>query len=568
MKNIFSIIIIYFLTLTLSGQTVKDSVSTEVINVVTSYKPTISDAFKAKENPVIKTTTRDKNSLEYSIKSSPIRSVFTPNPGGYKAAKTIKKDDAYPDYLKVGYGNYGTPLIESFTHATKEEHEAHFFLYNKASNGGIKGISLDDNYLNTKMELNYKNTQNTHTWETTLGYHRDLYNWYGIPLEYDQVVLDQIDEEQIYNRIFLKGKLNIHSGSLKTIEASFSNFSDAFGSKETTIKMSPSFEFPLQKNKIITTFNLDILNGKFDQQYNSLESINYGFVTFDTQAFYPIQREDLYVSLGMKLIFNADLENKNNSFLIYPDVNIDYVIIDELLNVYGEFTGGLTQNSYNTIASQNPFVSPTLTIKPTSNSYNISAGLKGKITTTISYDVKASYLKEKDKLLFRLNNNLTDGTNVVTNGYQAGNSFYSLYDNVNTFKLFGELKASLTKDIESGASLTINSYAMKNEAEAWNLPPFIANIFGTYQHNKWSGKAELFTKGKRKDLMIQQDNSEIPVFLDAYADMNISVNYAFNKKWSAFLDLNNLFNKNYEVYSNYQVQGFQILGGFIYRFDL
>ena len=32
----------------------KDTIKTEVINVVTSYTPTISDAFKIKKNPKIK----------------------------------------------------------------------------------------------------------------------------------------------------------------------------------------------------------------------------------------------------------------------------------------------------------------------------------------------------------------------------------------------------------------------------------------------------------------------------------------------------------------------------------
>ena len=109
---------------------------------------------------------------------------------------------------------------------------------------------------------------------------------------------------------------------------------------------------------------------------------------------------------------------------------------------------------------------------------------------------------------------------------------------------------------------------MDTEAEAWNLPSFTAKIFGTYQYEQWSAKAELFAKGKRKDLLIAQDDSETPVNLDGYLDLNIAVNYTFTKKWSAFLELNNVFNKNYEVYSNYQVQGFQILAGAIYSFDL
>lgn len=567
MKKLISTLFICFLSLSFFAQKEKDSISTEVINVVTSYKPTISDAFKSNDNPVIKTNIKQKSNIEYSIKSSPVKSVFTPNIGGYKPAKTIKKETGYTNYLKAGYGNYGTPLLEGFLYKQKEEHEAQFFLYNKASNGGIDGVVLDDNYLNTRMELQYKNTKEKQSWQTTIGYHRDRYNWYGIPFSYNQDLIDVLDEEQLYNTFFMKGKLNIHEGKLKTVAAEFHNFSDAFSSSETIIKLEPTFEFPIQENKIVTTFHLDILNGKFNHAYNSLNAINYGFLTLGTSAYYPIQKDNIYFSIGAKLLYNADIENNKNSVFIYPDIHIDYVLIDELFNIYGGFTGGLNQNSFNTITAINPYVSPTLEITPTSNAFNIFTGIKGKLTPSITYNAKVSYSKENNKLLFRTNKNLTDGSTPLTHGYEAGNSFYTLYDDVNIFGLFGEIKATLLKDLETGASLSINSFQMSTEVEAWNLPPFKATIFGNYRYEKWSGKAEVFAVGKRKDISIDVNDIETNVFLEGYLDVNLSANYAFTKNWQAFIELNNVLNKNYETYANYQVQGFQFLIGAIYKFD-
>ena len=46
----------------------KDTIKTEVINVVTSYTPTISDAFKIKKNPKIKLGAKtQKKQLKYQI---------------------------------------------------------------------------------------------------------------------------------------------------------------------------------------------------------------------------------------------------------------------------------------------------------------------------------------------------------------------------------------------------------------------------------------------------------------------------------------------------------------------
>jgi hypothetical protein len=569
MKKLY--IALFLGTLSLSAQQVKDSISTEVINVVTSYKPTISDAFKANEIPEISVETNNKNNLKYGIKSTPIQSVFKSFSGGYKSAKINYKKPKNPDYIKVGYGNYGTPLIEGFLYKQKDEHEAQLFLYNKASTGGIKDVRLKDNYFNTNLALDYKNSQKKQTWEVGIKYQRDLYNWYGIPSldsQYTDVVLNSINEKQIYNHFTLNGSIEPTEGWVKKHEGGLEKFSDKYKSNETRFYFSPTFEFPLKDSKIFAKINLDILHGEFAQDYSNTAAINYGYLNLGAEAVYPFKRENLYISLGAKIIYNSDLENKKSKLYLYPDINVDFVMIDELLNLYGGFTGGITQNSYRSITLENPFVSPTLTIKPTSNTFRLFAGLKGKLTSTISYNLNASYAQEKDKLLFRSNKNLTDGTTtLVTNGYQAGNSFYTLYDNVTTIGLFGEISASLLTSLEAGGSLAINSYAMNIEEEAWNLPPFVATIFASYTIEKWSTKAELFAKGKRKDKLIEFDNATEIVELDGYVDLNLSGDYSFNRKWSAFLELNNVLNTNYQVYSNFQVQGFQVLVGGVYRFD-
>ena len=568
MKKLY--IALFLGTLSLSAQQEKDSISTQVINVVTSYRPTISDAFKANETPVISIETNDKNSLKYTIKSKPIQSVFKPSTGGYKSAKTNYTKPKNPNYVKIGYGNYSTPLVESFLYKQKKEHEAAFFLYNKSSAGGIKNVVLNDNYLNTNLGLNYKNTQKKQSWQAGIKYKRGLYNWYGIPsqsISYDETVLNSIDEKQIYNHFILDGSIALNEGILTRSEAALETFSDKWDSNESKFYFSSSFKTPIKDDNLIIKANLDILHGEFAQDYTNTAAINYGYLNIGATSSYPIQKENFYISLGAKINYNADLENKNGNFYIYPDIDIDYILIDEILNLYGGFTGGIIQNSYRSISLENPYVSPTLNIKPTSNTFRVFAGLKGKLTSTVSYTVNASYSNDKDKLLFRSNKNLTDGTLSVSHGYQAGNSFYVLYDKVATIGLFGELSANFLNSIDTGISLAVNSYSMNNEQEAWNLPPFLATAYGSYSIGKWATKAELFVKGKRKDFLVDSSDNGTLVELKAYADLNISADYTFNRKWSAFIDLSNILNNNYQVYSNFEVQGFQLMAGAIYSFD-
>jgi hypothetical protein len=50
------------------------------------------------------------------------------------------------------------------------------------------------------------------------------------------------------------------------------------------------------------------------------------------------------------------------------------------------------------------------------------------------------------------------------------------------------------------------------------------------------------------------------------ADLGFGLEYAFSKKISAWLDLNNLLNSRYARWNNYPVYGLNVLGGLRLRF--
>jgi len=68
-----------------------DNLGTEVVNIIKPYNPTISDAFKVKENPLIKDSIMTKKKeLNYTIFSVPVASTFTPANRKNKTANTIR----------------------------------------------------------------------------------------------------------------------------------------------------------------------------------------------------------------------------------------------------------------------------------------------------------------------------------------------------------------------------------------------------------------------------------------------------------------------------------------------
>ena len=81
----------------------KDSII-EVINVITSYTPTISDAFKINKTPkIILSNTTSKKKLSYSIFSAPVASTFVPKSGVVKGIDVGKKERLFDNYLALGF---------------------------------------------------------------------------------------------------------------------------------------------------------------------------------------------------------------------------------------------------------------------------------------------------------------------------------------------------------------------------------------------------------------------------------------------------------------------------------
>ena len=230
--------------------------------------------------------------------------------------------------------------------------------------------------------------------------------------------------------------------------------------------------------------------------------------------------------------------------------------------------GDLQQNTYRDYVGLNPFVSPTLYIERTNQQFNAYAGIKGLLNSKIRFNLRAGYISENDKPLFKLNPSLTDGSVEVDKGYQAANSFQVVYDDVNTINFHAELIFDLFKEFQFGGDVDFNSYSLANEEHAWNLPLVTAALLAKYKRKRWSAGADLFFSSDRKDELAIIPSTTQRITNSAYLDLNLNGQYHINDKLDVFLNLNNILNQNYQEFTNFRVQGFQVFAGAKYKFDL
>lgn len=217
--------------------------------------------------------------------------------------------------------------------------------------------------------------------------------------------------------------------------------------------------------------------------------------------------------------------------------------------------------------NENPFLSPTLNIAPTDKQYDIFAGLKGKLTNTVSYNVKASYINERNKALFRSNDY---NENAANEDYAFGNSFQVVYDDMRTLNFYGELKADFSEDVSFGINGTFSSFTNDLQQEAWNLPAIkVSSNLDVNITEKWFAGANVFYVGERKDFQTNTAFSAnaASVTLKSYFDVNANVGFKYSDRLTAFARANNITNNAYQKWLNYPVQGFQVILGVNYKFD-
>ena len=561
-------------TLGFSQERDNDTINTDVIQVVKPYTPSISDAFKVKEIPSLDDEiTSAKKKINYNIFSFPVASTFTPAKG--KAAVVDKEDPAklFDNYASLGVGTYTTILGEVYlNHAINRNESVGGYVSHHSSQGGINGVLLDDGFSDSKINVNYALNESDLAWNVEAGFLHQFYNWYGLPQPtFDQEGANSIgDVGHTFYGLHLGGDIAFEDTYINSGSLLFRHFGDNNGSAENRLNAKLTFDFPINEKNIATTVKLDYLGGNFDGDGLVTTDRAYGNFNIGILPTYRLIQDDLTVDLGVSLFYLNDTEFGDNKFFIYPNITASYRLVDEILIAYGGIQGDLIQNSYYNVAQDNPFVTPNVLITPTDQQYNFFAGLKGKLSNNMSYNLKGKYIAESDKALFM--NQYLD-TDVASNAtYIYGNSFGLVYDDVSTFGVSGEINADINRNFTLGLKAEYFAYNVDEQAEAWNLPNFVGSLFVDYQITKqWFAGANLFYVGTRKDQFFMPSliapTSPIIVTLESYFDANAHVGYHINERFSAFAKVNNIANQDYQRWQNYPVQGIQLLAGATYKFD-
>ena len=559
-----------------------DELGTETVTVVRSYTPTVSDARKIPSLPNLNDSiVLQKQPIEYRINSVPVASTFTPAKGQAAQVERSEPEKIFNSYAALGLGNYNNALADFYLSRDfdRGNQRLDVGLNHLSSRGDIEDTPLNTDFYNTGLDVTWTQRDRDWDWNASAGLEHRRYNWYGVDTTlFDEADLQGSDETQDYFRAQANGQVHMEDTYFTDAEVLVRRFWDAAESGENRLKLSAAFEFPVTEEALELEVSADYLDGEFTNapltETVNAAGITYGFLQAGIRPSLILLRDELKLELGAKIVYGLDLENSENNFYIYPAVAASYRLLDDNVIAYGGVEGGLLQNSFYDFSKENPFVSPTLEVRPTDRQYEAYAGFKGQLTANLSYNVKGSYTAENFKPLYILNPINESRNDEKT--YYYGNSFRVFYDDVRTLGIFGELQLSVNRNFSLGLSGAFYQYDTETDNPAWNLPTAEGKVFLDYQIGEhWQLGAELFYIGEREDFVSNaQPNTPPELFpatrltLDGYFDANARLGYHINDQLSIFARASNLAGNEYQRWANFRVQGLQVLAGVSYKFDL
>lgn len=527
------------------------------VTVVAPYKPTVSDAFKINENPIITDTVTDKPASTYSIESVVITSKIETTP--IEAAKVVGEpiEKLYGNLIKVGFGNYITPYVELFANTLRSKkfslggHFLHLSSSGDFDGYGYPGIS------NNNIDLYGKKFWKNYSLNTDIAYHRTACHYYGFKTsDFADSLLPSKDAiKQVFNIISAKINFGSNYADSNHLNNSYSmNYYylfDNYSASEhnlkfnTTLYKSHSFLKFTKYQTIGIALDVDFFNDKND-------SATYNNAVIAIQPFISAPFGVFNLSVG----FNTSFEIDTVSYIhFYPVAELKINIIENILDASIGIKGSMQKNSLNSLATENPYINTTLPLACSNEKINFYGGIRSNIANVLALGVNASLRVIENMPLF-----VTDTNSLLKNKYTVA------YDKVTWLRVGLELNLLKINSFNLLLSGNYNYYTLDNEAKAWNKPDVDINLSAGYNlKNKLLFHLDFFSYINRYG-KTYSGTTVVATKLSDIFDVNLGIEYRYNKKLSAFINAYNIASSRYDKWYAYPSYRFSLLGGVTFGF--
>jgi hypothetical protein len=522
----------------------RDTTKKQSIDITSSYKPVLRNAVKINFSATNLSADTNKSVGPYSI--PPQNLFYTYQPVSLKPL-ALTQDTVLElgvrNFIKLGVGNLSTPYASAgFSFGDGKTSLVNFYADYISSKGKI--TNQDYSQLNLKGSGSYFTDKNEAYGSIALK--QQDFNLYG----YDHLlhsygksdVLQRFQDVSI--RAGIKNKEINESGINYNPNVQISIFSNQNKLTESSLVIDAPVEKTFaDKFSVKVSANADITS------YISKDLVSN--VKFSNNVF-QLSPELIYKAETFIIHGGVSPTWDNGKLSVLPNIYGEAQIKDKPFMIEAGLIGRIIKNTYRNLAAVNPYLA-TLSSQQNTKETEFYGGVKTSVGKHFNFSAKAGFISYNNLPLY-----INDTANDLKAFIVANES------KLTDLRLHADMSFVSQDKFTITGGLTFNGYTgLQNNKKAWGTIPLelAASV-------RWWAFKQLMVKSDFKAFtggpyLLKNNVNET---LSGGADLSAGLEYAINKKFSAWLDVNNIFNNKYERWHNYQVYGLNVLAGVIYKF--
>ncbi|MBX3241239.1 MAG: hypothetical protein KIT80_17150 [Chitinophagaceae bacterium] len=523
----------------------QEPVKKQTIDITSAFKPAVKAAAKINFDAAPPVPDSARPRFTYNTPVTSLERVYEPLTISPLALHTDTTGRwAASNYVKLGFGNYQTPYAEAgltFTNATNST----LSVLGNFISSKSKAIE-HQSYMNMRARA-YGSTiiNGKHELYGNASFQNDQYNLYG----YDHNLFNY-DKAAVRQRFI---GLDLGAGFRNTEETEFglkyhpdvkvSFFNDNYHGREFRVIGN----LPLSKS-IGDAFAINLaLNADYNQ-FSRRNTPALDNSIFTVPLSLDFKNENLNIHGGV--IPSWD----NSQFRLLPDLMADLKLGSDGAILQMGWLMHYDKATYKRFASINPYLEqPNFLLNTRVN--ETYGGLKGTFLEHFFYNVKVGLVRFHNMPLF-VNDTLPGDRK----------SFVILNEErLSAFQSHGEIGIVQAEEFSLTAKFDWLLFSgQKTQQEAWGIIPreLSAALRWRVLKDLWL-KSDLFVfegaKFMNADGSVGRGRSPF--------DLNAGLEFKVTKQFNLWVQANNVFNTRYQRWNQYDVFGFNILGGIVFNFS-
>lgn len=479
----------------------------------------------------------------YHYSLSPIQPVFRAR----RLSLFEKRQEVTGKYIKAGYGNFGTLYGEAHLSSRRNEHYV-FNLYGRhlsSATGPVFGKNSGSS--NTDLTVGGKSFNGKNTVSGSLEYLRRVRRFYGY-----HPALDISAARQRFTG--LSAKLGIEKNNENEVQnyhflTDWHFFRDDFKARESQFNFDAGFSYQLNEQLEVKLRGLATFSIRRDAKKTNRNLFN-----LKPRLFYD--GNSFRLSVGGNLATDNDdlstFTGANGGFRVFPYLRLD-MTPSRRISFYAGYEGDLEMNTFRSLADENPWLQADFALFNTEKESDVFGGINLNLSEAIRLHAGLS-LAALQRLPF-LTNAMTDSTR-----------FEVLYDRdaINRTNIYSEVSYESPGKFRSGLRLDFFHYKLVTLADAYHKPNYQAVWNATFFPLKdLTVSGDLYYMG---GLVGLNQQSNLRTVLNDIIDLNLHGKYDLKEEIGVFLQIRNIFGREYQRFLNYPNRGIQFLAGVVLSF--